>query len=198
MRTGLLWLSDEALAFLAQISGNGGKWFLPQASGGPGEWNRLRKELEQSGLARQGFDGKLHPIPKFSRMLYNLGHVEAALLLEREEGRRLYLRGPVDVLVLEQEREKAGFQMALRPFYEMCREVRSLGEDSFSGRILTWEEGQEELSSLCLSLASEDRESRIRGLKDCLASFCRPREKPGTAALPEETTEGEVKEDVHI
>ena len=60
MRTALLWLSDEALAFLAQISGNGGKWFLPQASGGPGEWNRLRKELEQSGLARQGFDGIIH------------------------------------------------------------------------------------------------------------------------------------------
>ena len=33
MRTGLLWLSDDALAFLAQISGNGGKWFLPQPSG---------------------------------------------------------------------------------------------------------------------------------------------------------------------
>ena len=72
-------------------------------------------------------------------MLYNLGHVEAALLLEREEGRRLYLRGPVDVLVLEQERE--GWEMALRPFYEMCLEIRGLGEDSFSGKISTWEEG---------------------------------------------------------
>ena len=184
MRTGLLWLSDDALAFLAQISGNGGKWFLPQPSGEPGEWNRLRKELEQAGLARQGFDGKLHPIPKFSRMLYNLGHVRAALLLEQEEGRRLYLRGPVDVLVLEKERE--GWEMALRPFYEMCLEIRGLGEDSFSGKISTWEEGSQEPSAPYPDLDSGDREKRLGVLRECLAAFCRRSKEQGEVSPPEE------------
>ena len=198
MRTGLLWLSEETVAFLARTSGNGGKWFLPQAAGEQGEWNRVRRELEKAGLALQGFDGKLHPIPKFSRMIYNLGHVGAALLLEREEGTRLYLRGPVDVLVLEKEREKEGWQMALRSFYETCWEIRSLGEDFMPCRISIWEEGQAEPSGLCRTLASEDREKRIQELEECLAFFCRRRKEEDRFGLTEDALAGEAEEDVHI
>lgn len=198
MRTGLLWLSDESFAFLAQMCGNGGRWFLPQAAGEQGEWNRVRRELEKAGFASQGFDGKLHPIPKFSRMLYNLGHVGAALLLEREEGMRLYLRGPVDVLVLEKEQEKEGWQMALRSFYETCWEIRSLGEDFMPGGISVWEEGQEEPSGPCRKLASEDREKRIKELEDCLASFCRRRKEDGCSGPADDVLAEEAEENVHI
>lgn len=126
MRTMPVSMSEPALAQLAGTLGLTGKYFLPEIGGGPEEFIKARGEWEKEGLAKLDFDGSLHPKPQFARMLYNLKHVQSALQYEGEEGKTLFLKGPVDVLVLERSKETGGWELALRSFHEAAWQIRHL------------------------------------------------------------------------
>lgn len=90
--------------FLLVMLGCRGKWYLPEPDPretvDTGELLRIRQEMEDTGLVELDFDGKLHPTAEFARMVYNITHARGALGWKKDSQQRIYLRGPVDDLLL--------------------------------------------------------------------------------------------------
>lgn len=81
-----------------------GKWFLPEVEL-PEDLDaakllQIRQEMEATGLVELDFDGKLHPSTEFARMSYNITHARGALRWVKDDRKRIYIRGPVDDLLL--------------------------------------------------------------------------------------------------
>lgn len=172
MRTVPVSMSEPALAQLAGTLGLSGKWFLPESDGGPGEFIKAREEWEKEGLAQLDFDGSLHPVPRFARMLYNLTHARSAMLYESGEEKVLFLKGTADVLMLVQRKRKGSWELALRPFHEALWQIRQLAEGCVPGRFLVLGEGEEE--PFCREPDPDSgQEERLYMIESCLAYFYR-------------------------
>ena len=96
--------TSRLTGYLVSMLGLGGQWILPDRNTGetldPAKLLQIRQELEETGLVELDFDGKLHPTEKFARDAYTLKHVRAALRWAEEDEIALFLRGPVDDLLL--------------------------------------------------------------------------------------------------
>lgn len=192
MRTTEIKMSDPALAQLAGMLNLTGRWFLPETAGGPDEFIRVRKEWEESGLAGLGFDGSLHPSPRFARMIYNLAHTDGALLCENEEEKTLFLKGPVDILMIARRAGEPEWGLALRPFHEAARWICGLEEGSCPVRLCF--RGRPDREPECRVLDPEMMEETERRelLGSCLRAFCSGRQEETAAAVPEEGKEGKT------
>ena len=90
--------------YLLTMLGCRGKWLLPEPE--PAETVdapkllQIRRELEDTGLVELDFDGKLHPTEEFARLAYNMTHARGALRWKSEDRQQIFLRGPVDDLLL--------------------------------------------------------------------------------------------------
>ena len=119
MRTYPITLSHSAVTQLVHTLQLSGRWLLPcEVPPSAQDFLRARSEWEQAGLAELDFDGSLHPQPVFARMLYNLTHAGGAMrLCDADERTLLYIRGPVDLLRLQQT--GGAWTLALRPSSEV-------------------------------------------------------------------------------
>lgn len=95
--------TTQLTGFLLTMLGCGRKWNLPRpdfpGTVDAGGLLQIRQELENTGLVELDFDGKLHPTREFARMAYNITHAKAAMGW-KADGELIYLRGPVDDLLL--------------------------------------------------------------------------------------------------
>lgn len=191
MRTTEITMSDPALSQLAGMMKLRGKWFLPEQAGGPDEFIRARKEWEERGLARLDFDGSLHPSPRFARMLYNLTHTDRALLYENGEEKTLFLKGPVDILMLKRREGEREWKLALRPFHEVSRWILELADRSFSGRILFLGEAGREPDCRVLDPEGKENRERREFLGNCLQTFYLGQQENGVLTVGKNEKEGE-------
>ncbi len=191
MRTTEVTMSDPALSQLAGMLKLTGKWFLPEQAGGPDEFIRARKEWEERGLACLDFDGSLHPSPRFARMLYNLAHTDRALMYENGEEKTLFLKGPVDILMLKRKEGEAEWKLALRPFHEVSRWVLELADRSFSGRLLFLGEDGREPDCRVLEPEGKEKRERREFLGSCLQAFYFRQQENKALTAGEKEKEGE-------
>lgn len=101
--------STHLTGCLMALLGSSGKWFLPepgfQEAIDAAKLLQIRQELEDTGFVELDFDGKLHPTAEFARLAYNITHARNALCWKKENRQRIYIRGPVDDLLLTCERD---------------------------------------------------------------------------------------------
>ncbi len=101
-------MSLDAFEATLQLLGCAGKHLLPGMSATGAEQTdsflRGREELCINGWAEMDFDGKVSPSREFARLIYAISHAQGAICLELPEKTQWYLRTPVEMLKIQQEK----------------------------------------------------------------------------------------------
>ena len=102
-------MSEKAFGALMELYGCSGTHQLPK---NPDKGNEAmkkflagREELCEKGWAELDFDGSLHPTAWFARMTYTLPRCTASMCFQVDDIREWYLRGPIELLHIEQSAE---------------------------------------------------------------------------------------------
>ena len=101
---------------LTAYFGLSGKWCLPEVPPLSDElYVEARDSWMNAGMAEMDFDGSLKFVRPYNRLFYNLVNPRGGLLYEDGQVCLRFLRGPVDLLMIETSEDGKTYTLSLKP-----------------------------------------------------------------------------------
>lgn len=120
-------MGHEELLCMLELLHADGTWLLlkrtPEETNSAEKFLKIREKWEREELAVLDFDGELHPVQPFARLMYNIRYAEASMRYDAEGITEIYVKGPVDLTHLY--RNEDGWKLELSEASQMmnrCRE----------------------------------------------------------------------------